>query len=266
MQLERVAAGRTAEVFAWDDGRVLKLIRPEMPEGLGETEARAARAACDAGLAAPRLIETIRVDGRFGLVYERLDGPSMLDALAARPLGIGRLAGQFARLHAAMHDASGAGLENVKEYLGRQTGRAGDVLPAELREAARRHLDRLPDGDSILHGDMHPGNVVMTAAGPKVIDWMTVTRGAAAADVARTIYLVGESPVPDDTPVARRAAIGLVRKTFLRAYLREYRRLRPIDDGAIRAWRPVVLAARLGEHIESERDRLLAELRRTLPG
>ena len=39
-------------------------------------------------------------------------------------------------------------------------------------------LDTLPDGQRFCHGDYHPGNVILTKAGPIVIDWMTAPAAA----------------------------------------------------------------------------------------
>jgi Ser/Thr protein kinase RdoA (MazF antagonist) len=259
-----IAVGRTAEVFAWGEGRVLKLVRPEMPKGLGEVEARAARGVTAAGLAAPRLVETIAVAGRFGLVYERVEGPSMLDAFSAQPMRIGRMAHEFALLHVAMHDASGEGLPDLKDNLRNMMGLAGEALPADLRSAALERMRRLPDGGSILHGDMHPGNVVMTASGPVAIDWITAARGDPAADVARTLFLLRDGALPGEASRSQRAAIALARRWFSRSYLHTYRRLRAVDPAAVRAWRPVILAARLGDGIEAERKAVLAGLRLAL--
>ncbi len=259
-----IAAGRTAEVFAWGDGRILKLLRPGMPERIGRAEAAAMAIAMAARLAVPRLYETVRVEGRFGLVYERVEGRSMMDTLARRPWLAGRLAGQFAGLQASMHNASGAGLPDLRGHLEQKMERAGEALPAEMKAAARTRLAALPDGDAICHGDMHPGNVLMTSTGPLAIDWLTVTRGDPAADVARTLYLLTEARIPGETGILERSAVTAVRRLFARSYLRSYRRLRAVDPGAVAAWRPVVLAARLSEGIEAEREALVRMLRVTL--
>jgi aminoglycoside phosphotransferase (APT) family kinase protein len=265
VQLGRpLAVGRTAEVFAWGDGRVLKLYRPQMPDAIGHAEARAARIVSAAGLAAPRLFETTRVAGRLGLVYERVDGRSMLDTFPSQPWRVGQLAGQFAALHAAMHDASGEGLPGLKGYLGQMMELAGDALPSDLRSAALERLRRLPDGGAILHGDMHPGNVLMGGSGPMAIDWMTVTRGDPAADVARTLFLLREGDIPGEAGLARRAAVELVRRRFTSSYLSAYARRRGLDRAEVSAWRPVVLAARLGEGIEAERAQVIGILREAL--
>lgn len=43
-----------------------------------EYEARVARAIHAAGVASPAAGDIVEVDGRRGLIYERLEGPSML--------------------------------------------------------------------------------------------------------------------------------------------------------------------------------------------
>lgn len=256
-----VAIGRTAEVFAWGDERILKLFRPEMPERLPEAELLAARTVEKAGLPAPRLFEEVAVDGRVGLVYERLVGPSMVDELARRPTAVSNLARTLARLNVRMHATTGTDLPDLKERLRGMIGAAG--LPDELASAALDRLDRMPSGDSLLHGDMHPGNVIMCAGGPRIIDWMTAARGDPAVDVARTLFLLRDSNVPGASGI-QRLALGIGRPIFARAYLAEYHRQTGLDLARVRAWRPVVLAARYAEGIEAERPRIMRELRQTL--
>ena len=174
-----------AKAFALGEDEVIKVLRPGFPDRLGEHEARVAALVAEAAVAAPRFMSTTRIDGRFGLVNEGLVGPSMMDHLAQRPWEIDRSARRFAELHAAMHEASGTGLSNQKASVGRMIGRAGTELSDGARQAALTRLGALPDGDAICHGDMHPGNILVTASGAVVIDWETASRGDPAGDVAR---------------------------------------------------------------------------------
>jgi aminoglycoside phosphotransferase (APT) family kinase protein len=256
-----IARGRTAEVFAFGEGRVLKLIRLEMPAGLGDHEAHAARVVDAAALPAPRLLETVMLDGRFGLVYERIQGPSMFAEIGRHPLSTPRQARAFARLHADMHSAPGKGLPDLKANLLRAIEAAD--LPPSLAAPVRERLRALPDGTAMLHGDMHPGNVIMSGAGPKVIDWMTVSRGDPAADVARSMFLLRESDIPGASG-PQRAAMSVIRRWFAHSDLAEYVRCSGVERDRILAWRPVILAARLAEGIEQERDAILAKLERAL--
>jgi thiamine kinase len=196
----------------------------------------------------------VSVGERTGLVYERIDGAPMVDALTARPWNVLRLARDFGRLHATMHTAEVSGLADARDVVGAAI-RAAAVEPT-VREAALRRLSELPSGSALLHGDMHPGNVILSSSGPRVIDWIQAMRGPPAADVARTLFLMRDSGLQPSIPPRQRAVINLIRRAFASAYLRAYRRTRPIHANELRAWRLPVLVARLAEGIEHERARL----------
>ncbi len=51
-------------------------------------------------------------------------------------------------------------------------------------------LPAIDDGDRLVHLDLHPLNVIVTASGPVVIDWTNASRGDALVDVAMTVVLV----------------------------------------------------------------------------
>jgi aminoglycoside phosphotransferase (APT) family kinase protein len=256
----RLGIGRTAEVFAWRDGQIIKLLRPAFPDRQGEREAAIARRIDAADLAAPRFLGTAHVDGRYGLVYERVTGPSMLDQLTRRPWLVDRLARAFAELHAEMHGTDAAGLPSQITWVRQAIERAADVLGAARLEACLARLDQVAVGSVVCHGDLHPGNVVMTDSGPIVIDWLTAGSGPPEADVARTTFLLGGSAVPGVYPRIQRALIVALRRRFAWTYLRIYRRLRGVDEHQLELWRLPVLAARLSEGIDAERAPLLVSI------
>ena len=259
-----IGVGRTAEVFDYGDNRVVKLLYAGMPDAMGEHEARIATAVDHAGVAAPRFHGTTRLDGRFGLVYERLVGSSMLDRIGQHPLEIDRLAAQFAVLHASVHDTEGSGLSDLHDELRRMIDRAGDQLSAPARSAALSQLGDLPEGRSLCHGDMHPGNVLLTAHGPIIIDWMTASCGNPVADVARTLFLLRDSVIPAYVPWIQRRLLGIARRRFASTYLRHYRSHRIVADVDLAAWRLPILAARLGEMIDEEQPAVLDMIQREL--
>ena len=82
--MELLAEGRTAEVFAYGEGRVLKLDRPDW-NGLSVFEATVLEELADAGIAVARPHGTVTVDGRSGVVLSRVDGPSLLRGAQRRP-------------------------------------------------------------------------------------------------------------------------------------------------------------------------------------
>ncbi len=251
-----IGNGRTAEVFAWGDGQVLKLYRAGMPAQWVADEARVGRIVVDAGLAAPAIGDIVEVDGRLGVVYERLDGPSMLDYMAGHPAEIPALGRQFAELHAQMHDC------NRPELPSQRAGFVAAIeyapqLSAALKQAALRQLNGLADGQAVCHGDYHPGNLVMTRRGPLVIDWMSARCGNPVADVARTTLMFRMARVPEYYSAETQQALELARRSFYETYLSAYLTRRPFAVEEIEAWIPVLAAARLSESIAEEEADLL---------
>ena len=80
--MELLAQGRTAEVFAYGAGRVLKLDRPDW-NGLSAFEATVLSVLDDAGLPVARAHGTVTVDGRGGVILDRVEGPSLLQVVEA---------------------------------------------------------------------------------------------------------------------------------------------------------------------------------------
>ena len=254
-----IAVGRTAEVYAWQDGQVLKLFYDWVPEAQVDFEARIARAVHEAGLPVPAAGEALEIDGRHGLVYERVVGRTMLEEmleeLRSRPWRLGIYARQLARLQAAMHQtAPDAALPAQHPRLQERVEQVA-ALPQPLRAALLRALAELPAGDRLCHGDFHPGNVMLTAQEPVIIDWIDVTLGNPLADVARTsILLMGEAHTKG-TPVV---PVALVHR-FHELYLKEYFLLSGGSEEEYRSWWPIVAAARLSEGIVEQEEWLLAQ-------
>lgn len=69
------AIGHTAEIYAWGNEYVLKLFREWFPLRAIEHEARVVRIVHHAGLPAPAVVgDIVKINGRYGLVYERVSG------------------------------------------------------------------------------------------------------------------------------------------------------------------------------------------------
>lgn len=67
-----------------------------------------------------------------------------------------------------------------------------DVLLLVNGDGLRGEIEALPDGDRLLHGDLHPGNIILDERGePHIIDFMNVCCGPALYDIARTYFLTG---------------------------------------------------------------------------
>lgn len=255
-ELKRIGGGREAEVFEWGHGLVLRLARDPSRGAFVEREAQALKAAHRAGAPVPAVHGRVVADGRPGMVMDRLDGVDLLVRMGSRPWLVWSVARTLGNLHALLHEVTAPHeLPPLREEIGRRLG--SELVPAEVREAALALLERLPDGDSLCHGDFHPANLLPGPDGYCVVDWTNGSRGDPAADVARTRLLLSGGEVPPDAPMLVRRLDGIGRRLVMAGYLRSYRRVRALDLALVHRWEPVCAAARLAEGIEGERAKLL---------
>lgn len=67
------------------------------------------------------------------------------------------------------------------------------ALLAEENSKLLEKIEALPEGESLCHGDFHPGNVMVKPDGSAVvIDFINVCRGLRNFDMARTFFLLKE--------------------------------------------------------------------------
>ncbi|HEY4396060.1 MAG TPA: aminoglycoside phosphotransferase family protein [Acidimicrobiia bacterium] len=258
----RLGEGREADIFGWGDGTVLRLLRRSSDLARVEREALAMRVAADGGVEVPKVHGTTMVDGRAGLIMDRVDGPDLIAVMGKRPWTVPRVAGIVGRTQARMHDVVAPDdLPSLREVVRSKIKHAPE-LPVELADFALKRLEALPDGDRICHGDFHPGNLLSGPDGPAVIDWTDAARGDPAADLARTRLLLRQAAVPEHMPALIRGVHAYARGWFFWLYSRAYARARPIDDELVDRWEIVRVADRVMEGIDAEQPGLLAQLER----
>ncbi len=242
-----IGNGRQAEIYAWDDGRVVKLFYPNHSQEQVEREAMLTGVVATTGLPVPQVFDAVQIDGRHGFVMSRVEGVSLINRFAVRPWRLLSDAKLFARLHAQVTAAHAEGLPFLRNPL-RANIIETELLPDEWRVVALSTLDSLPDGESVCHGDFHPDNVMITPDGPVLIDWPAVKKGAAEADVARTLVLLITATLPAHVPRSQKLMLNSGRVLFTRRYRRHYDRLTGVAEQTVRAWMLPVCAARFNEN------------------
>jgi len=248
------ARGRTAEIFFWDEDHVLKLYLDWCPTDWVEYESKIAHAVYAAGIPTPAAGEIVEVNGRRGLIYERVEGISMLQDLNSHAWKLARHARSLAELQIKIHQQSITGLPSYKERL-QHAITVTQYLSEDLRKKYLQLLETLPEGKALCHGDYHPGNIILTTKGPVVIDWMTACSGDHWADVARTSLLLSIGPKGAGNLVSPLLRIAI--QLYHRMYLNRYLKTVPDLMNELERWAPVLAAARLNEDIAPEREALL---------
>jgi Ser/Thr protein kinase RdoA (MazF antagonist) len=173
-------------VYARDARTVLRRYRRrDVPVG----EVAVMRYVREQGYPAP---EIVSVDGAE-LVLERATGPTMRADLARRPWTLVRHARLLADLHRRLH-----------------------------RIAAPEWLPAVGPGDTVIHLDLHPENVMLHGKGALVIDWANAHAGHWADDVAQTVVILAAADLPRTTMLAIRAFLAIYLAGFDRAVVRAH--------------------------------------------
>lgn len=165
----------------------------------------------------------------------------------------------FANLHGEILGlSSGEYLPGVKKFMADKIDHADP--PSGQRRSAKDHMMELPNGEATLHGDFHPGNVLVTSDGPRAIDWGEASRGDLAADIARTMVLL--TPESAGVIAALPGSIASLVSEFADAYVKRSLQVTGATIETIAPWRLPVIAARLSEGITEQVDLLQAEVAR----
>jgi len=207
-----LASGRDSDIFEYGPGLVLRRAR----DGRSlESEGRTMDHVRRHGYPVPAVQEA--TEGGTALVMERIDGPSMVQQIIRRPWTMGSQARLLADLHTRLHAIE-----------------AAPWLPPAPG----------PRGRSLLHLDLHPLNVILSARGPVVIDWPNARRGDPAADIAMTWVLLDSGAIPAPAPLA--AVLARFRSRFVRSFLAA------VDVEAARRLVPTMVADKLRDRNMSE--------------
>jgi len=260
-----IGRGRTAEVYEWGADCVVKLFySTQSPEWI-EREAEVGRQVANTGLRVPEVYDMVDIDNRKGIVYERMEGRSMLGMIQAKPWNIPGYARLMAKLHADMHSRSGfAGLPAQKEIMTEAIMNSRELLGGERISRICGKLKKLPEGQAVCHGDFHPDNILLQGQTAAIIDWTNVYAGNPLGDAARTCIMMASPYIPPGSPAPLVPLMKIAKGSLLKNYRSVYAKLAAAEGDAIELWMLPVAAARLRENVPGEREWLLDLIDRKL--
>ena len=209
-----IGTGNTADVYEWEEGKVLKLFKQGYPYEAVKKEYRNGMAINDMDFLKPRAYTMITYEGKNGIIYDRIEGESLLDII----LNTGNwqeCAECMAKTHKAMINNEVRNVPYYKDFLIHHI--KNSLLTKEKQKEAPNLVDRLPNGDTLCHGDFHPGNILVSKGNAYVIDFMNVCHGHYLYDIARTVFLTECAPVPAGE--SDRDSILYIRKNLSELYL-----------------------------------------------
>ena len=157
------------------------------------------------------------LEGRFGIVLQRLDGPTLLQLLRTRAVTFEQAGAILATLYISVHKTPPPpDVLSLRDWIDAASRTSRDILPEHIATGVLTLIDRLPPEDGLCHADLHPGNVIMTADGPRIIDWACALRASAVFDIARVHVSLSELVPEDADPEPPRAINAAVQSEYAR--------------------------------------------------
>lgn len=250
---ELIADGRTSEVYRFGADSAAKVLKASTPPHWAQAEADFTASVRRLGVPAPEVRDVIEIDGRPAVVFERIDGPSMWQRMLDVPNDARALTQELVAVQQAIHTAGVPdGLPSLTDRMALKIRGARELESSE-RDAASELLGSLPSGAALLHGDLHPGNVLLSESGPVVVDWFDVAVGHPTADIARTMLLMTPHGATDlrHLPGASRLLAGEI----FDEYSAE---VEPDALSRFSQWRRLCAAGRLAERTDLDASGLVA--------
>lgn len=241
-----VARGNTSDIYAWTAGTVVKVLRPGIPGQWASIEADITRRVHAAGIPVPATDGVIEVDGRIGIVFERIDGPTMWQVMKGSPADVPRLVDVLVGLQQELHATSVRGLPDLARRLASKIDEAVQVTAAE-RQEAQALLATMDRGGVVCHGDIHPANIVVASEHMVILDWFDAASGHPMADLVRSSLLMRpprDHSEPAHLSGADSAFLDHVHTTYVAALSR-----RGLLDRTFGEWEAVVAVARMSEPV-----------------
>lgn len=251
-----IGNGRTADVTVYHDTYVLKLFKTFIDGASIDQEFNIALYAYKQCLPTPKPISQLTQNDRKGIVYEKIDGTSLLRQLSGNPLRLTKIAKAMARLHCKINAVEFDSDANKQKKKIEHAINATSLLREGDKQKILDYLSSLPDGKFLCHGDFHPDNVLVNDK-LWIIDWMTGSSGNPSCDIARSKLILETSEIPDSVPPAMRYLMRFGQRKLAKAYFNEYCKISKAKVKDINAWLLPLYAARLVENLSAREETIV---------
>lgn len=233
--MEAIAERKTKTVYR-DNDKTIKLFIENYSKSNILNEALNQARVEETGLNVPKLLEVTKMDNRWALVSEHIEGRSLQEIMDENPEKSEEYMDLFVDLQLKVLAQRAPMLNKLKDKMQRKI--AETDLNATMKYDLNTRLESMPKNNQICHGDFNPSNIIIKPDGiPYVIDWAHVTQGNGAADAARTYLLFNLDGKKEEAEI----------------YLRKFSEKSNTEKRLIQKWIPIVAAAHLSKASEEER-------------
>lgn len=279
---EKIGEGGCSEVFEWENAsKIIKLARANTDIDAMKREYDHNRMAWEQGLPVPQPFEFVEIDGRPGIVFERIYGETLMKRFVQHALhrtsseeGVteqGHIEDKHddvritAQMLSEIHSKSNLNVPSQRETIKNSIGWV-NYLTSKEKEDVITLLESLPSKQQLCHGDPNLGNIMIREGNALMIDWMNATIGNPEADLAEYIIMIRYAVLPAYLPDEAVDYINTIRESIIDVFMDEYTKLAGITYEEVDAWIAPIAARKLSADGigEEEKNVLVNEIRKRL--
>ena len=230
LNLDHPIAERATKTVYRDGDKTIKLfVENYLKSNILNEALNQARVEEGTDLNVPKLVEISRIDNRWALVSEHIEGTPLDVLMNEHPEKIDEYLNTFVDIQLNILGHKVPMLNRMKEKFHRKISEAENISENTKYELLQR-LDGMKNHTKLCHGDYNPSNVIIKEDGTAyIIDWSHVTQGNASADCARTFLLFSMEG----------------KEELAKKYMNLFSEKSKIDIANIQRWIPIVAASQM---------------------
>ncbi len=182
---QKIGQGGNGTVYRLDDDKIVKVYQPWMQLEEIDQERSFAKTAIMNDIPSVIAYDTVKVGDCFGIVFELINSDTLGHTMTLYPEKLEEYTDAYVELVKKLHsthipkgsfsriqDISHTNIENMKNF----------CTPEEIT-ALHRIVDSIPESDTLIHNDLHPGNIMIQNGELLLIDMQSISLGPPVCDL-----------------------------------------------------------------------------------
>ena len=214
---ELLGQGGNGSVYRIDDDKIVKVYNPSRTREAIDREREFARTAFMNGVPSVIAYDLVKCGPSYGIVFEMIKSKTLGATIKENPEKLEEYVDKYVALAKQLHGThitSGA-LTNIKTVLHGRVPKLEQWTTPEERALLDSLIDCFPDCDTIIHNDLHPGNIMIQDGELLLIDMPEVTTGPALYDLTGIYRDMIIAPTRPAAPIIEQS-VGLPKEMILR--------------------------------------------------
>lgn len=182
---EKIGEGGNGAVYRLDEDTIVKVYKSSIGLDVIDRERDYARTAFMNGIPSVIAYDMVKVGDCYGVVFEMLKSDTLAHAMRDNPEKLNEYVDQYVDLVKKLHttEMPDGSIERVQVIYHRWIDNLAPWCSEEELALLHGIVDEIPEVNTIIHGDLHPGNIMINDGEPVLIDLPGISLGPNVCDL-----------------------------------------------------------------------------------